>query len=82
MSRRVVSRRVAKIGLQSYLLCMMIGDRKTLVFSEQMQLRTTPGTREAVKEAARREGLTMAELIRRALLAATSTTAQNVGAAR
>lgn len=59
---------------------MMIDGKKTLVFSEQMQLRTTPGTREAVKEAARREGLTMAELVRRALQAAVANAEQRSAA--
>ena len=46
---------------------MMLDGRKTLVYSEQTQIRTQPGMRDALKEAARREGVTMTELVRRAL---------------
>ena len=46
---------------------MLLDGKKTLVFSEQTQIRTLPGMRAALKEAARREGLTMTEFVRRAL---------------
>lgn len=52
---------------------MMIDGRKTLFFSEQTQIRTQPGMRAALKEAARREGVTMTEFVRRALAASIST---------
>ena len=55
-------------------LAMQVDGKRTLVFSEQTLVRTEPGMRQAVRDAARREGLTMAELIRRALQAAISTT--------
>ena len=53
---------------------MMIDGRKTLVFSEQIQVRIRPGMRAALEEAARREGVTMTEFVRRALAASISTT--------
>lgn len=53
---------------------MLIDGKKTLVFSEQTQIRTQPGMRAALKEAARREGVTMTEFVRRALAASISAT--------
>lgn len=51
---------------------MMVDGRKTLVFSEQTQIRTQPGMRAALKDAARREGVTLTEFVRRALSASIS----------
>ena len=58
---------------------MMIDGRKTLVFSEQTQIRTQPGMRAALKEAARREGLTLTEFVRRALAASIPSSGQHEG---
>jgi predicted HicB family RNase H-like nuclease len=56
---------------------MMIDGRKTLVFSEQTQIRTQPGMRAALKEAARREGVTLTEFVRRALSASIAATSKS-----